>query len=71
MGDVKHLYLEIKQLKLDSQPVLVEHGFDPQSLLYISKGLSNMITHSYSNHRIEVSLHEIISMNIQSKFITI
>ncbi|CAH1392409.1 unnamed protein product [Nezara viridula] len=53
LGDVKRLYLDIRQLKLDSQTVLIEHGFDPQSLLYFSKGLSNMIAHSYSNHRIE------------------
>lgn len=48
LGDVKRLWLELRQLKLDSQQILIEHGYDPQSLLYFSKGFPNINAHNFN-----------------------
>ncbi|KAK9503313.1 hypothetical protein O3M35_011912 [Rhynocoris fuscipes] len=56
LGDVKRLSLEIRQLKVECQQVLIDQGYHPETLLYLSKGLQNYLTHGtafHLNHKYE------------------
>lgn len=40
LGDIKRLALDIRQLKLENRQALMDHGYDPTTLLYVSNSFN-------------------------------
>jgi len=48
LGDIKRLGLDIRQLKVENTHLLLENGYDPQSLLLLNRNYPSPLLHRYN-----------------------
>lgn len=51
LGDVKRLALDIRQLKMENMQTLMDHGYDPTTLLYVSNSFSYLQQNPHGYHQ--------------------